>query len=299
MLTPTFGPQFSRFVDGHNYTRRSLRDRILMGMFAVNVMYSVGLVIPMNLFHTDGARCGTHVISSSTTIAASLGLFLGSKYAMVLYEVFIVGASLLSLKTGRTELPRRVETTAHATCVAVGMGMFVGWTAHWAPLMTDQASDLKEGNTAAVAEAGVRIAEDVNANVMTMMRVWVAVLAVVIGLWGWSRFVLRQLERDWDDSLVDANQRWDRDRKGGFCPSRTCTAACPTACFPSICLLSCVGQPDCAILTLSDRPAILPQSRSSLEQERSARRRPADAEAPAARPAPRGLPRGRQATRTL
>ena len=201
------------FADGHNYTRRSLRDRILMGMFAVNIMYSVGLVIPVNLVHTSNdARCGTTVIPFGITTAVSFGLFVGGKYAMVLYEMFIVGASLLSLKTGRTELPRRVEIMAHTTCVAVGVGMFVGWTVCWAALVTDMVSDLK-GGTPADIKAAVHDNAEFNASLNAMLRAWVAVLAVVIVLWGWSRLVLRQLEREWDEALIDANQQWDRDRE--------------------------------------------------------------------------------------
>ena len=210
------------FADGHNYTRRSLRDRILMGMFAVNVMYSVGLVIPTGLVYTSSdARCGTKVITSGTTIAAALGLFMGGKYAMVLYEVFIVGASLISLKTGRTELPRRVEITAHATCIAVGLGMFVGLTAHWAPLAVvayeegTSASNSTE-STAAAGKAKFQDEGEIDDSLMAMVRTWVAVLAVVIGLWGWSRLVLRQLEREWDEALIDANQLWDRDREDSY-----------------------------------------------------------------------------------
>jgi len=184
-----------------------------MGMFAVNVMYSVGLVIPISLVYTSNdARCGTRVITSGTSFAGGFGLFLGGKCAMVLYEGFIVGASLLSLKTGRTELPRWVEIMAHATCVAVGVGMFVGWTAHWGPLMT--VDDAKE------EAAYFQAAKDANVSLMAIMRIWVAVLAVVVGLWGWSRLVLRQLEREWDDALVDVNHQWDRDREdtAGFAP---------------------------------------------------------------------------------
>ena len=183
-----------------------------MGMFAVNVMYSVGLVIPVNLYGTRGASCGTFVIPLGTPMAASYGLFVGGKYAMVLYEMFIVGASLLSLKTGRTELPRRVEIMAHATCVAVGVGMFVGWTVYWNALFADMVSDA-EGDTPAGVKALVHDNDEFTDSLMTILRVWVAVLAVVIGLWGWSRLVLRQLEREWDEALIDANQQWDRDRE--------------------------------------------------------------------------------------
>ena len=207
----------SLVADGHNYTRRSLRDRILMGMFAVNLVYSIGIVMPVPLHHTsDGALCGTRVVSP-TTFAAGTGLFLGGKYAMMLYELFIVGASLLSLKTGRTELPRRVEITAHATCVAVGVGVFVGWTAHWGPLMAESARDYRE-HTPAGFEAASRIEDEFFAASMTLFRVWVAILVVVIGLWCWSRAVLRRLEREWDEALVEANRQWDRDRENVLSP---------------------------------------------------------------------------------
>ena len=78
--------------------------------------------------------------------------------------------------------------------------------------MTAAASDVGEG-TAAGSEAFDRIGNAINDNVKAILRIWIAVLAVVIGLWGWSRWVLRQLEREWDDALIDANQQWDRDRE--------------------------------------------------------------------------------------
>ena len=126
--------------------------------------------------------------------------------------MFIVGASLLSLKTGRTELPRRVEIVAHITCVAVGVGMFVGWTVYWGALITDEVSDA-EGGTVADSKALVQDFDEFDDSLTAILRAWVAVLAVVMGLWGWSRLVLRQLEREWDEALIDANQQWDRDRE--------------------------------------------------------------------------------------
>ena len=175
-------------------------------------MYSIGNVIPTPLHITSNDDlCGTLVVSP-TTAAVGKGLFLGSKYAMVLYELFIVGTSLLSLKTGRTELPRRVEISAHATCVAVGVGLFVGWTAHWGPLLAEANVDFGE-HTSAGTEAGMRVNNEQDAASMVVFQVWIAILVVVIGLWGWSRAVLRRLEREWDEALVEANQQWDRDRK--------------------------------------------------------------------------------------
>ena len=88
----TYPPGFNRHhADGHNYTRRSLRDRILVGMFAANTLFSVGMVVPIDLFDTSNdASCGAFAISGTTAIAA-LGFFLGGKFAMVLYELFMVG----------------------------------------------------------------------------------------------------------------------------------------------------------------------------------------------------------------
>ena len=36
---------------------------------------------------------------------------------------------------------------------------------------------------------------------MAVFRVWIAIIVfVVVGLWGWSRAVLRWLEREWDEA---------------------------------------------------------------------------------------------------
>lgn len=178
---------------GHNYTRRSLRDRILMGMFALNIMFSVGNTIPMNSFTTGDTptTCG-HFASSPATVMVGLGLFFGAKYGMVLYELFIVSASLMSLRTGKTEMTRRTEITAHTVCVLVGLGLFVGWSVHWTPRFP---AELDAMNTAITA----------------LLRAWLFLLAAVVVLWGWSRLVLRQLELEWDEALVETTAQMDRD----------------------------------------------------------------------------------------
>ena len=171
-------------------------------MFAVNIMFSLGNVIPLNLFDYGNtpATCGQHVVSPATGMVG-LGLFLGGKFSMVLYELFIVSVSLMSLRTGKTEISRRTESAAHALCIAFGLGLFVGWAIHWTPRVTPPWNDL------AADLAGMNTAE------MDLLRAWLALLVAVVVLWGWSRVVLRQLELEWDEALVSANAQWDRDRK--------------------------------------------------------------------------------------
>ena len=184
-----------------------------MGMFAINILFNLGNVIPMNIVDTGNtlATCGKDVISP-TTIIAGAGLFLGGKYGMVLYELFIVAASLMALKTGRTEASRWVEAASHALCVVVGIGVFVGWTVHWAPQFREAVADVKSASQSDV-EQGFAIINSLLSATLVLFRVWVGLLGVVLVLWGWSRLVLRQLEREWNDALIDANAQWDRDRK--------------------------------------------------------------------------------------
>ena len=168
-----------------------------MGMFAINVMFNLGNVIPINVYDTGNtlATCGKCVISP-TTVMVGWGLFLGGKYGMVLYELFIVAASLMALKTGRTEASRRIEAASHALCVVVGIGVFVGWTVHWAPLFTELVADFTAAEAAYVAdeksaaesdyEQGVDISKSLLSASMVLLRVWVSLLGVVVVLWGWE-----------------------------------------------------------------------------------------------------------------
>ena len=210
-----------------------------MGMFVVNIMFSVGNVIPLNLYTTGNtpATCGRSVVSSTAGMV-SLGLFFGGKYGMVLYELFIVSTSLMSLKTGRTETSRWVEMASHTLCVVVGLGLFLGWTIYWAPLSAKYWADEKATQTSADGNApgtmlqqATEINDALNRTVTVLLRAWLALLSVVIVLWGWSRVVLHQLELEWDEALVSTRAQMDRDRKP---PSATSeTLACSSVwCVP-------------------------------------------------------------------
>jgi len=87
-------------IFGHNRDRRSLRDRILLGMFASNVICSIGFLIPSNMVHTSGPKCGLSV-ASARTIASGLGFMFGGKYMMVSHELFVVFAQTRSAPGAR------------------------------------------------------------------------------------------------------------------------------------------------------------------------------------------------------
>ena len=139
---------------------------------------------------------------------------------MVLYELFIVSTSLMALRTGRTAMSHRIEMGSHTVSVVVGLGVFVGWTACYAPAYTNFFADIRQtvstNDTETKAldlEQEDEITDAMNSSEMVLIRVWVAVLGVVIVLWAWSRLVLHQLELEWQEALVSANAEWDRDRK--------------------------------------------------------------------------------------
>ena len=139
---------------------------------------------------------------------------------MVLYELFIVSTSLMALKTGGTALSHRIEMGSHTVCVVVGLGVFVGWTAHYAPLYPDFFAELRQAastNDTETKALDLEQEDEINYGInnveMVLFRVWVAVLGVVVVLWGWSRVILHQLELEWQEGLVTANAEWDRDRK--------------------------------------------------------------------------------------
>ena len=81
-------------IFGHNRDRRCLRDRILAGMFVSNLVFSAGYLVPyLN-------RCPDTVPLAGDSVA--IGIIISGKYMMVTYELFIVGASVVALRTGAT-----------------------------------------------------------------------------------------------------------------------------------------------------------------------------------------------------
>ena len=112
-------------IFGYRKDCRSLRERILFGVFVGNIIYSVVNTIPISLEETGDNDCGNPVHGDAQ--AAVRGLWFWGKFTMISYEFFVIYASVIALKTGSTNLSRRHEHAIHAACIAVGFFAFIGF----------------------------------------------------------------------------------------------------------------------------------------------------------------------------
>lgn len=52
---------------------------------------------------------------------------MGGKYGIVFYEIFIVAASVTTLRRGTTRLGRKSEALAHFACGAISFTVFIAF----------------------------------------------------------------------------------------------------------------------------------------------------------------------------
>ena len=96
-------------IFGYNKDRRDLRHRILLNLFLSNLAFSAGNVAP--LWMTEPGR--TSRLLAPDTECHVGGVFFAGKYWMACVEVFIVAASIASLRTHSVNISTRVEAVAH------------------------------------------------------------------------------------------------------------------------------------------------------------------------------------------
>jgi len=209
----------------HGRDRRSLRDRILAGMFVSNIVYSLSFVIPANWFDSSGPAIGTgpnaqcELVVSMTTYSTAYGFMLSGKFMMVMYELFIVAASVIALRTGATELGKWTERACHGACVSTGVAVFIAWVVVQVPRLITAIRLLKRAKTADTPQGattdtamGLAHAEAWDATYSAYLQAWVGVFALVVATWIYQRFVLlRRRTAEWNTSLVEAAGEWDRD----------------------------------------------------------------------------------------
>ena len=203
-------------VYGYNKDRRSHRDRILVGMFLGNLVFSIGNTIPYNLVGAeDNSQCGVPALSV-TAQCAGQGLWMGGKFTMALFEVFIVAASIASLRTGSIAMPWRYELPAHVACVAVGVGVFIYFDAR----CVEYRDDMVAANAASWATV-----RDYNRNivafngaynrystlVMDLLRGWLWFLGVVLAAWIGQRVYLHTLSLEWSAASESNEEDMARD----------------------------------------------------------------------------------------
>jgi hypothetical protein len=101
------------------------RSRIIIGLMISNILYSVGNAIPVAILQSSVDKCGETSLSFNMIRFGRAWWFAG-KYALVFFELFILGVTAWSLKYGLHKLGVFRETFLHAFCAMAGVGAFVG-----------------------------------------------------------------------------------------------------------------------------------------------------------------------------
>jgi hypothetical protein len=207
-----------------------IRARIIIGLMLSNIVYSIGNAIPVALLQTNLSTCGQTVLSFNTMRFGRAWWFAG-KYALVFFELFILGVAVWSLKSGLHTLGVRRETLLHATCAVAGFAAFVGFfvksgeieskgfnTDTQAELKSDAFSYLGAGDDfdddAPNLSAGRRFTKGRNMYdtlVQQMLQVWIAFLVLCILLWFNLRYTFARLSQRWRVDLSEAEDQWNRD----------------------------------------------------------------------------------------
>ena len=114
-------------IHGHRKDLRSLRERILVGVFFSNALYSLANTIPVGLESTEPESCGSPVLGAKA-VAHVRGMWFWAKYTMVLYEIFVIYASIVALRSGSVNMPPQHERRAHVACMASGLTIFIAFS---------------------------------------------------------------------------------------------------------------------------------------------------------------------------
>ena len=118
--------------------------------------------------------------------AAVRALWMMGKYWMVSYEIFVVYASIVALRTGSVNLIWRHEATLHGLCCAAGVIAFIGFytMADRYQTQSTEAASVRQGYA-----RQQQALSDYDALVASMVQVWLVLLFGMLTLWvGFVRF---------------------------------------------------------------------------------------------------------------
>jgi len=222
-----------------------MRDRIVAGLMLANAIYSSANAIPTALLSTSEIDCGNLVLSFSTIRFGRAWWFCG-KYALVAFEIFILGASSWTLSRGACAMSPLWETVFHIGCMLCGIAAFLVF---YIECLGINAAGYNEATLAETQDDGFEYLSDhddldddsprlVAANafvaarnrydtlVQRMLQIWVAFLGLAILLWfylrksyfkivgQWRRLAEKALLEEADDEWkVTRRSRWQTQRR--------------------------------------------------------------------------------------
>ena len=233
--------------------RRSLRGRIIAGLFVSNLVFAIGIAVPVGankcadgnfvaiyawrtsdrvvldaLFYSGkvcptstiqlphsaqpGARHGLVAVSLQSeilTLPYSTPHFLPSslmcfmlQWWMMSYELFIVAASVLSLRSGSINIARDRERIAHTACFAVVLIVFLVFVIKGGSLHVI----MRQGGTSGhVAYVEYKTMEE------ALMDGWVAVFGIFAVMWGGLNWQLRRFNEAWAAAKLETKEEWQHE----------------------------------------------------------------------------------------
>eukprot|EP00040_Diaphanoeca_grandis_P035955 m.227430 g.227430 ORF g.227430 m.227430 type:complete len:1154 (-) comp33520_c1_seq1:83-3544(-) len=177
---------------GYRKGVHSLRERILVGMFVANIVYSSASMIPSSLEESGDSNCGDPV-TSTATVATVRALWMMGKYMMLAYEGFVIYASVVALRTGSVNMKWKNEIGAHAGCAVLGLCAFISFFVlghRYQAIATETASAPESYEKQRRAETKY---DDLVTN---MIQTWLVLLLLMFMLWGYQRFLFARMHRE-------------------------------------------------------------------------------------------------------
>lgn len=233
---------------GSGAHRRSMRDRIVIGLMMANVAYSIGSAVPLNSLQTAPATCGLLALSFES-IRYGRAVWFGGKYAVLAFEAFIVVASLWALVTKTRRFPAGIEAALHFGCCGVGAAAFAGFAVRCATINhagynsateretfsngflhidpSDDFNDDGPGHGASLRFESAR--SEYDGLVQRMLQVWAGLLGAVVLSWVGFRRRYTLLLRAWKEVLLaaaaaEAEDEWADTRRGAWKAQRAMLA---------------------------------------------------------------------------
>eukprot|EP00040_Diaphanoeca_grandis_P025096 m.138619 g.138619 ORF g.138619 m.138619 type:complete len:435 (+) comp30005_c0_seq3:693-1997(+) len=197
----------------------SLRERVLLGLFFWNLVYSIINMSPRYLVHSNEnnpANCEHPMYSLDVTVPLG-AVWMGSKYGILAYEFFALSTSIMGL-TSCTDaiIGKVVEISSHVVCSLIAVGAFgifctinMGYVHVMRRCMTTCDDQYVDVNATEVCTD--RCFEDlVQAYDMLtskFMLVWVVLLGLTILLWSYFRVIVCKLDNERKATVQSEQER--------------------------------------------------------------------------------------------
>jgi hypothetical protein len=230
----------------HGRDRVSMRDRIVLGLMIANAIYSGANVIPVSSLRDGTSDCGRLAVSFGM-IRFGRALWLGGKFGLVCFELFILAASMWALLRGARAMLPRWEATAHVGCLAVGTAAAVYFWLRCNEINDGGYNGTTEGEALSVnAYTHINADDDLDDDqpahaaaqkfdasraefdhlLQEMLQVWLGVLGTAIVLWGSLRWAHHRRLVAWREqhaiaAKLEAEDEWVETRRTQWEAHRT------------------------------------------------------------------------------